>query len=325
MPIFVDGVEVDTVFVDGVNTDIVMVDGVQVFTKSVPVPGVIGLGATAADSAITGAGLIVGTVTGDLDPVISQNPSEGTQVSPGSAVDYGLTVDVSVAVPNIVGMTATNANNAITGAGLVVGAVIDACDPVISQNPASGTIVQPGTSVGYNLTAIGVAPNVVGQTASSANGLITGAGFTVGTVTGDIDPVISQSPVSGTQVCLPSSIGYVLTTAPTSTHQITVGQNSADYGYSIYLETLYGALVPGDVNGSAVGYMKVNGSMVSFMYNDKMSPSATINIICLGYDMVLTNYYHPDGYNYILENQLEFCDAFRAQLGNTIPIDMIQS
>ncbi len=59
----------------------------------VPVPGVVGLTQVAAEAAITGAGLTVGTVStasSDTVPagdVISQNPVAGTIVSEGSGVD----------------------------------------------------------------------------------------------------------------------------------------------------------------------------------------------------------------------------------------------
>lgn len=58
---------------------------------TVAVPDIVGDTAAVADGKITGAGLVVGTVTGDIDPVIAQNPAAGTQVALGSAVDYTLT------------------------------------------------------------------------------------------------------------------------------------------------------------------------------------------------------------------------------------------
>ena len=55
------------------------------------VPNVVGLTQAAAAIAITGVGLIVGTVTGTVDPVLSQDPVATTVVASGSAVDLTLT------------------------------------------------------------------------------------------------------------------------------------------------------------------------------------------------------------------------------------------
>lgn len=55
------------------------------------VPNIVGLTAAQADLDIVAAGLIVGVVTGTVDPVISQDPVADTLVIPGSAVDYTLT------------------------------------------------------------------------------------------------------------------------------------------------------------------------------------------------------------------------------------------
>ncbi|GJL78467.1 MAG: hypothetical protein NPINA01_14560 [Nitrospinaceae bacterium] len=59
----------------------------------IPVPAVVGQSQAAAESAITGAGLAVGTVTTknsssvSVGSVISQNPTAGSNVGPGSAVN----------------------------------------------------------------------------------------------------------------------------------------------------------------------------------------------------------------------------------------------
>ena len=58
---------------------------------AVSVPDVVGLTQVAATAAITGAGLVLGTVTGTVDPVISQSPVAATIVALGSSVDITLT------------------------------------------------------------------------------------------------------------------------------------------------------------------------------------------------------------------------------------------
>ncbi|HXI27519.1 MAG TPA: PASTA domain-containing protein, partial [Vicinamibacterales bacterium] len=78
----------------------------------VAAPNAVGLTQAAASTAITNAGLIVGTVTTQSSTtvpsgtVISQNPTAGTQVVVGSAVNLVVSSGPpQVAVPNVVGLT----------------------------------------------------------------------------------------------------------------------------------------------------------------------------------------------------------------------------
>ncbi|MGO9371143.1 MAG: PASTA domain-containing protein, partial [Syntrophobacteraceae bacterium] len=189
--------------------------------------------------AITGAGLVVGTVTTASSStvpsgsVISQNPTSGTLVLPGSAVNIVVsTGPTQVAAPNVVGDTQAAAAAAITGAGLVVGTVTTASSStvpsgsVISQSPTSGTLVLPGSSVNI-VVSTGptqvAAPNVVGDTQAEATTAITGAGLVVGTVTTASSStvpsgsVISQNPTSGTSVAQGSAVNLVVSSGPAPT------------------------------------------------------------------------------------------------------------
>jgi hypothetical protein len=126
----------------------------------VTVPNVVGQTQAAATTAVTGAGLTVGTVTQQSSSmvasgsVISESPAAGTRVASGSAVNLVVsTGPAQVAVPNVVGQTQAAATPAITGAGLTVGTVTQqasstmASGSVISQNPAAGTNVASGSAV----------------------------------------------------------------------------------------------------------------------------------------------------------------------------------
>src|SRR2546429_624920 len=120
----------------------------------VPVPNMVGQTQAAATSAITGAGLTVGTVTMQSSTtvapgnVISQSPAAGTSVASGLAVNLvvssGAPPPAPVPVPNVVGQTQAAATSAITGAGLTVGTVTMQSSTtvpsgnVIGQNPAAG-------------------------------------------------------------------------------------------------------------------------------------------------------------------------------------------
>jgi len=202
----------------------------------VAVPNVVGDTQAAATTAITGAGLVVGTVTtassatvasGD---VISESPSAGTSVNVGSPVNLVISTGAAqVVVPNVVGDTQAAAATAITGAGLVVGTVTTAnsstvpSGDVISESPSAGTSVNSGSAVNLVVStgaAQVVVPNVVGDTQAAATTAITGVGLVVGTVTtassatvpsGD---VISESPSAGTTVNASSAVNLVVSTGP---------------------------------------------------------------------------------------------------------------
>jgi hypothetical protein len=124
------------------------------------VPNVEGLTQAAARTAITGAGLVVGTVTMASSPtvpagsVISESPATTINVAPGSAVNLTLSSGpAQVAVPNVVGLTEAAATTAISGAGLTVGTITTpssatvAVDLVISESSAAGTMVPSGSAV----------------------------------------------------------------------------------------------------------------------------------------------------------------------------------
>ncbi len=107
----------------------------------------------AATSAITGAGLVLGTVTMQSSStaasgsVISENPAAAASVASGSAVALVVSSGPAMAaVPNVVGDTQAAATTAITGASLTVGTVTQqssatvASGDVISENPAAASV-----------------------------------------------------------------------------------------------------------------------------------------------------------------------------------------
>jgi beta-lactam-binding protein with PASTA domain len=209
---------------------------VSLGSASVTVPNVVGQTQSAAENAITSAGLTVGTISQQNDNsvpagnVISQNPTAGSSVGAGSAVDLVLSLGpATVAVPNVVGQTQAAAQNAITSAGLMVGTVSQQNDNtvpagnVISQNPTAGTLVGTGSTVNL-VVSLGPAsvsvPGVVGQTQGAAESAITSVGLVVGTVTQQNDNsvpagnVISQSPTAGTLVSAGSAVNLVVSLGP---------------------------------------------------------------------------------------------------------------
>uniref|UniRef100_UPI0031402C39 PASTA domain-containing protein n=1 Tax=uncultured Nitrospira sp. TaxID=157176 RepID=UPI0031402C39 len=194
------------------------------------VPNVVGITEAAAKTAITRAGLTVGTVNSTnsqsvpIGRVISQAPAPGTKVAAGSAVN--LVVSLGAAVPNVVGLQQAAAQSAITGARLTVGTVTTAnsatveIGAVISQTPTAGDNVAPGSAVELVVSLGAQVPNVVGLTQINAQKALTTSGLTVGTVTTAISAtvplgeVIGQNPGAGTNVAPASGVALVISSGP---------------------------------------------------------------------------------------------------------------
>ncbi|MEL7310202.1 MAG: PASTA domain-containing protein [Pseudomonadota bacterium] len=202
----------------------------------VNVPNVVGLTEAAAGTALTGAGLTVGTVTqqtsatAPIGQVISQTPIAGVAVDAGSPVNLVVSSGpATVNVPNVIGLSQGAAENTITSSNLTVGGISTqasnsvANGNVISQNPSAGTNVSEGSSVSLVVSsgpASVSVPNVVGQSQAAAEAAITGANLAVGAVSNATSnsvasgDVISQSPAAGTNVAEGSSVDLVVSTGP---------------------------------------------------------------------------------------------------------------
>ncbi len=216
----------------GTAVDIVVSLGVA----PVAVPNVVGQAQSAAQTALVGAGLVVGTVTQVYSEtvasgsVISQLPAAGVTVAPGSAV--ALTVSKGpqpVSVPDVVGMTQAAADTAITSASLALGTVTQTYSAtvptgdVVSQLPAAGTSVPPGTTVNLDVSKGPepvTVPDVVGLAQAEADTVITSALLALGAVTqmysdtvstGD---VVSQLPAAGTSVLPGTAVNLDVSKGP---------------------------------------------------------------------------------------------------------------
>ena len=147
-------------------------------TEGVIVPNLVGLTTDAADAALTNAGLTAAVTSAYSDTVaagvvISQNPGSGAKVNPGSVVSYVVSKGAqNVSVPSLTGSTEAAAITALTTAGLkgnFLGYTPSSQerDTVVSQNPAAGQSVAPGTTISYYLSA---GPNKPDQQDSGAGG-----------------------------------------------------------------------------------------------------------------------------------------------------------
>jgi hypothetical protein len=157
-------------------------------------------------------------------------------------VVYGL-LSSQVAVPSVVNMTQPNATLALTTAGLVVGTVTNASSAtvaagsVISQTPAAGTNVPPGSSVNLVVSSgppppVSV-PSVTGATQAAATATIKAAGLALGAVTTASSTtvaaglVISQNPVGGSLVPVGSAVALVVSS---SNPQASLSPSSLSFG-----------------------------------------------------------------------------------------------
>lgn len=117
----------------------------------VVVPDVMGLAASDAAKVIKGAGLVLGTRSGDGDTVRQQAPPAGSRVPLGTAVDISVERNVPprswITVPDVRGKNGEEATAVLESVGLVPGGEIDAGSEVSGQEPAPGTLVLTGAVV----------------------------------------------------------------------------------------------------------------------------------------------------------------------------------
>lgn len=124
------------------------------------VPNLVGLTQAAALAALANADFAVGFIdtapsaTAAAGTVLSQGRTPGEIAASGTPIAFTIaTVQTTVATPNVVGQTQAAATTALQNAGLALGTVTTEASStvangnVISQNPAAGSNVPPGTTV----------------------------------------------------------------------------------------------------------------------------------------------------------------------------------
>jgi eukaryotic-like serine/threonine-protein kinase len=219
---------------------------------AVTVPDVHGKQFTDATQLLNGAGLgYTAHYVSSNQPVgtvLSQNPTAGTKVKSGTKV--ALTVSgtqTSVAVPSVLGQTATQAGATLGKANLNVGNQTSGCSgqssngTVSSQNPAPGTTVQPNSAVNIVISNCVTVPGVIGQSAMQAQQTLINAGLNVsmstdagcpnGASPGTVD---NQNPAGQSQVAPGTTVAIAVcqptptttsssstTTTPTTTNTAT--------------------------------------------------------------------------------------------------------
>jgi len=198
--------------------------GVVKPTPDVAIPDVTGRTLADATKTLADAGFKVTNTEASSDSVekglvVEQVPLAGRTAPPGSMVAIVVSSgsrNTNVVVPNVTGMTRASAENALTEAGL---RILVAENPsatvakgvVISQLPAAGDSVAPGTSVGIQVSSGPPAnadqvtvPKVVGMALADAQKAMSDAGLKSLPVpsTGSGKPanqVLAQTPAGDSQ------------------------------------------------------------------------------------------------------------------------------
>lgn len=209
------------------------------FGGSVKVPNVVGYTQQDARDALKEAGLKVGRVQYDISEtveegkIIRQDPQANANVQPGSTVNLvistGKNSNELVVVPNLVGLTASEAEQQLVALGLVGKSEQDYSDTVesgkiITQDPAVNSQVEVGSTIAYTIS-MGkqkkyiTVPGVVGLDEVSAVGSLEGRGLYVSieyesTTSASQGEVIRQSISGGTEVAEGSSITIYVAVSP---------------------------------------------------------------------------------------------------------------
>lgn len=224
---------------------------------TVEVPDVVGLDRQQAEDTLKAQKLetdIEAEEYSDTVPegrVIRQNPEAGSKLKEGGSVRLVVSRGSGrVAVPDIVGQTASYAESKLREAGLVADRQPDAYSEtvpegnVISQDPAAGAPVQRGSPVKYVVSKgpepakeVNV-PSLVGLTQAAAEAQLAAAKLVLGNVTEQYSStvpageVMSQNPAAGQKVGEGSAVSITVSKGPEPPATVTVppvvGQTQAN-------------------------------------------------------------------------------------------------
>lgn len=206
---------------------------------SATVPSVVGQTEQEARKTLNTAGLKVGKIKLDISEtvekgkVISQDPTPNTHVEPGSTVNLvissGPTSGELVPVPNLTGLTASEAEQQLAAVGLVGSSKQDSSDTVeagkvCDQSPVVNSQVEKGSTVTYTISTgkkkenVKV-PSVLGIGEVDAVAALESRGLSVSvdyesSTSASQGEVIRQSIASGTEVAKGSSITITIAVSP---------------------------------------------------------------------------------------------------------------
>jgi serine/threonine-protein kinase len=193
--------------------------------EEVDVPRLTGLSRQEAEQKLNEVGLVPGEVTTEAsdtvpeDKIISQSPASG-RIEKGEPVSFVLSTGRNlVAVPQVVGTPAAEAESTLSNLGLRV-ATQQACDStkagglVLVQEPGAEEEVAENAEVTITVNTHAEVPDVVGMTETVATNTLVAAGFKVQVETSPItifNTVNSQVPPSDGRACSGDTVRIKIT------------------------------------------------------------------------------------------------------------------
>ncbi|NLN88195.1 MAG: protein kinase [Syntrophomonadaceae bacterium] len=210
----------------------------NLFGAEVGVPSIVGKDVAQANEELGDLGLVLKVIGRKNDPslavdaIISQDPLPGRKVKAGREIEVILSEGVEqVKVPNVSGVTVSDATTRLSNRGLNLGNIDNVWDEkyaegiVISQDPLAEASVTAGTAVNLAVskgqqpprTAV---PDVKGLTLEEATAKLQAAKMELGTATRQAssayfaEQVASQEPAAGVQIEEGSKINVIVSTGP---------------------------------------------------------------------------------------------------------------
>jgi eukaryotic-like serine/threonine-protein kinase len=219
----------------------------QATVEQVMVPSLANLEQTAAEQAITDAGLEVGTVT--VEPsttvaeglVIRSSPASGAQVQQGSTVDLFVSGGPdTLTVPNVVGLDEQRAVDTLEKAGFTSVNTqqvesLEAEGKVVAVSPEENAQAAPNAPIRLQISTGTVKlPDVKDRSESEARKVLTEAGFSASQIVNQnaerddvpAGTVVGTEPGAGTAVGAGEEI-VLLIAVPTPPAQTSTSPSSA--------------------------------------------------------------------------------------------------
>ena len=174
--------------------------------------------------------------------VLSQDPAAGATIKANVPITLTVSNQTAVSVPSVLGQSPTAAGASLAHAGLNVGSTSQGCPAayqsgtVAAQQPGGGQNAPLNSSVNLVISNCVSVPGVVGQTASSAQNMISNQGLTANTTFDTTCPnnaqpgnVDNQSPAGGAQIASGGTVNISVcqpntTTTSSSTTTSTTAQ-----------------------------------------------------------------------------------------------------
>jgi serine/threonine-protein kinase len=259
----------------------------------VEVPNLQGMTEQQALSTLEGLGLKLGEVEDHYieeegekaGVVISQDPEWGTILAEGEPVN--ITVSREMRMPEVEGMSRTEAENALKALGISVIEIQnvsvddeDEINVVLSQDPSGGSLINPKTSVklevGVEQKKVAV-PDVVGEALADAEEELRGAGFQVEVVeeaSSEVDEgyITRQSPLANQKALEGSVVTIWVSSGPAAVEVPEVrGELEEDAKDILTAAGLSFQIIPQDTTdptevGRVVDQVPLPGAMVDAGY-----------------------------------------------------------